>query len=273
MAPIREPILRHSDDEDGVDGFGYKDGSRGRNPSSGTTSSRQTEVSILNDSSADTVQTEAVPKTVPEVAITPAVDDEVTLQGTPVQSPMPAHRSLPHLALYATPRGTPKGTPQRTRRQFFKPPLPDSLKVPGGSLCDLHGHKAPKPKQIGLLQSIGKTFGSEVSLYSAPTPSASRTSLAARDDADEDEVDEAVEAHEGQEEVFLTKAPALDGGWGWMCVLGCALMHILIGGLLRSYGVIYVKLRNKFNSSATITSWVGGGLTALMMILGELCSV
>ena len=70
------------------------------------------------------------------------------------------------------------------------------------------------------------------------------------------------------EELLSTKPPALDGGWGWMCVLGCALMHVLIGGLLRSYGVIYVKLRGKFGSSATITSWVGGGLTALMMGLG-----
>ena len=56
---------------------------------------------------------------------------------------------------------------------------------------------------------------------------------------------------------------ALDGGWGWMCVFGCTLMFFLIGGYGRSYGLIYLQLRNHFNSSAALTAWVGGGSVAL----------
>ncbi|KAK2181987.1 hypothetical protein NP493_372g02034 [Ridgeia piscesae] len=58
---------------------------------------------------------------------------------------------------------------------------------------------------------------------------------------------------------------ALDGGWGWMCVFGCTLMHFLIGGYGRSYGLIYLQLRKHFNSSAALTAWVGGACVAVRM--------
>ena len=56
-----------------------------------------------------------------------------------------------------------------------------------------------------------------------------------------------------------------DGGWGWMVVLGSFLMHVLLGGLSRSYGLIYIQLRQMFNSTAAITAWVGGMFVAFRM--------
>ena len=36
----------------------------------------------------------------------------------------------------------------------------------------------------------------------------------------------------------MESGSAPDGGWGWMVVLGCTLMHFLVGGCNRSYGVL-----------------------------------
>ena len=48
-----------------------------------------------------------------------------------------------------------------------------------------------------------------------------------------------------------------DGGWGWVCVIGCSIAHFFIGGLARSFGVIYILLQDRFSSSAALTSWIG----------------
>ena len=57
----------------------------------------------------------------------------------------------------------------------------------------------------------------------------------------------------------------IDGGWGWMVVLGCTLMHFLQGGWTRCYGIFYVKMMNRYQSSAAVTAWVGGVGTAIRM--------
>ena len=64
----------------------------------------------------------------------------------------------------------------------------------------------------------------------------------------------------------------LDGGWGWMVVLGCTLMSFLVGGVSRSYGVIFVQLQGRFNSSASITAGVGGAVQAICMVLSKYLS-
>ena len=77
-----------------------------------------------------------------------------------------------------------------------------------------------------------------------------------------------------EEEVVIepleNRKRALDGGWGWMCVFGCTLVHFLIGFYTRSYGVIYLQLRKHFNSSAALTAWVGGGSVALCLCFSKL---
>ena len=60
-----------------------------------------------------------------------------------------------------------------------------------------------------------------------------------------------------------------DGGWGWMCVFGCALMHFLVVGYNRSYGLIYMRLRSRFDSSAALTAWIGGANIAVRMGCSE----
>ena len=62
---------------------------------------------------------------------------------------------------------------------------------------------------------------------------------------------------------------APDGGWGWMVVIGCSMMHLFLGGLSRSYGLVYIELQEKFHSSSAITAWIGGACNAFRMGFSE----
>ena len=54
-----------------------------------------------------------------------------------------------------------------------------------------------------------------------------------------------------------------------MCVIGSALMHSLIDGYGRSYGLIYVQLQSRFDSSAALTAVVGSACIAVRMCCSE----
>ena len=47
---------------------------------------------------------------------------------------------------------------------------------------------------------------------------------------------------------------AVDGGWGWMVVLGSCLCHFFLIGINRSMGIVYVMLQERFEASATDTA-------------------
>ena len=79
-------------------------------------------------------------------------------------------------------------------------------------------------------------------------------------DTDEDTV--------GPDTVVETRSPP-DGGWGWMCVFGCALMHFLVVGYARSYGLVYMRLRSRFDSSAALTAWIGGANIAMRLVFSK----
>ena len=61
----------------------------------------------------------------------------------------------------------------------------------------------------------------------------------------------------------------IDGGWGWLVVFGAGLMHFLLVGTARSLGVIYVVLRDRFNSSATETAMVAAIFNTTRSLSGE----
>lgn len=65
---------------------------------------------------------------------------------------------------------------------------------------------------------------------------------------------------------------ALDGGYGWVIVLGSFLAHFVIGGFMRSGGVIYIELREKFHDSAANTAWVISLAVTVRMLFGPLAS-
>ena len=57
-------------------------------------------------------------------------------------------------------------------------------------------------------------------------------------------------------EAPLRAERAPDGGWGWMVVLGATITHFLLVGTARCLGVIYVALRERYQSSSADTAWV-----------------
>ncbi len=64
----------------------------------------------------------------------------------------------------------------------------------------------------------------------------------------------------------------LDGGWGWMVVLGSAINHIVFGVIVRAFGVIYIELLDRYKASATATAWIGAINMALAGLLCEYTS-
>ena len=53
------------------------------------------------------------------------------------------------------------------------------------------------------------------------------------------------------------KPKPLDGGWGWMVVLGTAICHVVFGIIVRAFGVTYIELLARFQGAATATAWIG----------------
>jgi hypothetical protein len=66
-----------------------------------------------------------------------------------------------------------------------------------------------------------------------------------------------------------TKIKTTDGGWGWMCVMGSFLLHTYLAGHQKSFSLLYIVMRQRFESSAAFTAWVGGTSIAVRMMCSE----
>lgn len=60
--------------------------------------------------------------------------------------------------------------------------------------------------------------------------------------------------------------------WGCLVVLGSFITHLIIGGLERSNGVIYLKLVEEFERSAVDTAWVVSLSSTARLLLGPVAS-
>ena len=94
------------------------------------------------------------------------------------------------------------------------------------------------------------------------TDSTDKTLLSSPDDED---------APSARSTTSLPLAP--DGGWGWMCVLGCSLIHFILGGIGKSYGLIHVALTESLNESDFAVSWIHALSVCCRMCMGPLASM
>ncbi|KAL3082808.1 hypothetical protein niasHS_010610 [Heterodera schachtii] len=65
---------------------------------------------------------------------------------------------------------------------------------------------------------------------------------------------------------------ALDGGYGWVVVLGSFMIHVFADGFVYSFGVIAESLIGEFNATNTEASTILSLLTGLMLATGPLAS-
>lgn len=68
----------------------------------------------------------------------------------------------------------------------------------------------------------------------------------------------------------MVQYDAPDGGWGWMVVIGCAIVNLLFGFVVRGFGVLYLMLQDQFKSSAVNTTLVGTSLLLSWGITGPI---
>ncbi|XP_048256718.1 monocarboxylate transporter 12-like [Haliotis rufescens] len=67
--------------------------------------------------------------------------------------------------------------------------------------------------------------------------------------------------------------PALDGGWGWVVLVGCFTINFISDGCAYSFGVLYTELLDYFQESKSKTSWVGSLFFSVPLLCGPVSSV
>ncbi|XP_037071257.1 monocarboxylate transporter 13-like [Pollicipes pollicipes] len=97
-----------------------------------------------------------------------------------------------------------------------------------------------------------------------------------QEESEEQEKREGQEMPDGQEESKGLEDPVVvDGGHGWLVVLGAFLTNMCIVGTVKSFGLINLRIIEMFNVSASETAVVTGMLltTSLMIspLVGALC--
>ncbi|XP_067670098.1 monocarboxylate transporter 12-like [Haliotis asinina] len=77
-----------------------------------------------------------------------------------------------------------------------------------------------------------------------------------------------VSSEEEPEETSDDSGIPLDRGWSWMIVVGCFIMHIFCVGGIKSFGIFFVELEERFETSSKALGFVQAVASTLMLGLG-----
>lgn len=59
----------------------------------------------------------------------------------------------------------------------------------------------------------------------------------------------------------------------WLCVLGCALAHFVLGGFERSNGVLFLHIQDRYGAGASDIAWVISLSVTLKLLFGPVASI
>lgn len=48
-----------------------------------------------------------------------------------------------------------------------------------------------------------------------------------------------------------------EGGWGWIVLVACVLVHVLSNGLVVAFGIFYLEITRKFATTQLATQTTG----------------
>ncbi len=68
----------------------------------------------------------------------------------------------------------------------------------------------------------------------------------------------------------VTKKPLiiLDHGWAWGVLFSTFMCHVIVDGIISSFGVLYVSYLEYYGKSKSTTSWIGSLQTSLIFFTG-----
>lgn len=70
-----------------------------------------------------------------------------------------------------------------------------------------------------------------------------------------------------------THQETVDGGWGWMVVLGAFFINVITDGCSYSFGVLFTHLVEYFHANRSSTAWVGSVFNASPLLFGPFASI
>ncbi|XP_055304029.1 monocarboxylate transporter 9-like [Sitodiplosis mosellana] len=75
-----------------------------------------------------------------------------------------------------------------------------------------------------------------------------------------------------EDKIFVEPLKPLDGGWGWLIVVGSFVINFISDGIVCSFGVIYVQLLDEFNEGKGYTSWILSLMSGMALCVGPISS-